>query len=159
MIHEVSWNAPKSIWKRILSCDSIFSIFWNVPKSKNFIFGWNAIFFLSDSENGKNGAFQPKIKFFDFGAFQKIDKMLSHDKIFFHMLFGAFHVMKFSWNFHDTSCRSWISGMDATSSRKLSKRKRLFFQKTVFIIIHRWIHLSLPQKSDKKNVNKKREQF
>ena len=31
------------------------------------------------------------MKFFDFWAFQKIEKMLSHDKILFHMLFGAFH--------------------------------------------------------------------
>ena len=38
---------------------------------------------------------EPKLKFFDFGAFQKIEKMPSHDKILFHMLFGAFH---------DTSC-------------------------------------------------------
>ena len=36
-----------------------------------------------------------KMKFFDFGAFQKNEKMLSHDKILFHMIFGAFH---------DTSC-------------------------------------------------------
>ena len=35
------------------------------------------------------------MKFFDFGAFQKIEKMPSHDKILFHKLFGAFH---------DTSC-------------------------------------------------------
>ena len=33
---------------------------------------------------------EPKMKSFDFGAFQKIMKMLSHDKINFHMLFGAF---------------------------------------------------------------------
>ena len=38
---------------------------------------------------------EPKMKFFDFRAFQKIEKMPSHDKILFHMLFGAFH---------DTSC-------------------------------------------------------
>ena len=31
------------------------------------------------------------MKFFDFGAFQKIMKMLSHDKILFHILFVAFH--------------------------------------------------------------------
>ena len=31
------------------------------------------------------------MKFFDFGAFQKIMKILSHYKIIFHMLFGAFH--------------------------------------------------------------------
>ena len=29
--------------------------------------------------------------FFDFGAFQKIRKMLSREKIIFHMLFGASH--------------------------------------------------------------------
>ena len=32
-----------------------------------------------------------QIKFFDFGAFQKIMKMLSREKILFHMLFGASH--------------------------------------------------------------------
>ena len=31
------------------------------------------------------------MKFFDFEAFQKIVKMLSHDKILVHMLFEAFH--------------------------------------------------------------------
>ena len=34
---------------------------------------------------------EPKMKLFDFGAFQKILKILSHDKILLHMLFGAFH--------------------------------------------------------------------
>ena len=34
---------------------------------------------------------EPKIKFFDFGAFQKIMKMVSREKIIFHMLFGASH--------------------------------------------------------------------
>ena len=38
------------------------------------------------------------MKFFDFAAFQKIKKMLSHDNILFHMLFGAFH---------DTTCSSY----------------------------------------------------
>ena len=32
---------------------------------------------------------EPKMKFFDFGAFQKIMKTLSRDKILFHMLFEA----------------------------------------------------------------------
>ena len=31
------------------------------------------------------------MKSFDFGAFQKIMKMLSREKILFHMLFGASH--------------------------------------------------------------------
>ena len=31
------------------------------------------------------------MKFFDFGEFQKIMKMLSREKIIFHMLFGASH--------------------------------------------------------------------
>jgi len=34
---------------------------------------------------------EPKMKFFDFGAFQKIMKMLSREKYIFHMLFGASH--------------------------------------------------------------------
>ena len=38
-------------------------------------------------------------KIFGFGAFQKIQKMLSHDKILFHMLFGAFH---------DTPCITFL---------------------------------------------------
>ena len=37
---------------------------------------------------------------FYFGAFQKIIKILSHDKILFHMLFGAFH---------DTPCKNKAS--------------------------------------------------
>ena len=32
------------------------------------------------------------MKLFDFGAFQNFKQMLSHDKIIFHMLFGAFQV-------------------------------------------------------------------
>ena len=32
------------------------------------------------------------MELFDFGAFQNFMQMLSHDKIIFHMLFGAFHV-------------------------------------------------------------------
>ena len=34
---------------------------------------------------------EPKLKFFDFWAFGKKCQKLSHDKIIFHMLFGAFH--------------------------------------------------------------------
>ena len=40
------------------------------------------------------------MKLFDFGAFQKIMKMLSHNKILFHKLFGAFH---------DTPCNNFWS--------------------------------------------------
>ena len=35
---------------------------------------------------------EPKMKFFDFWAFRKKWQKLSHDKIIFHMLFGAFHI-------------------------------------------------------------------
>ena len=58
---------------------------------------WNAPFYLTDSENGIKSKTEkePKMKFVDFGAFQKITKMLSRDKILLQMLFGAFH---------DTSC-------------------------------------------------------
>ena len=34
---------------------------------------------------------EPKMKLFDFETFQKIMQMLSHDKIIFHVLFGAIH--------------------------------------------------------------------
>ena len=34
---------------------------------------------------------EPKMNFFDFGAFKKIMKMPSREKIIFHMLFGASH--------------------------------------------------------------------
>ena len=34
---------------------------------------------------------EPKIKFFDFGAFQKIKKMVSREKIIFHEIFWASH--------------------------------------------------------------------
>ena len=35
---------------------------------------------------------EPKMKFIDFWAFQNFVQLLSHDKIIFHMLFGAFHI-------------------------------------------------------------------
>ena len=35
---------------------------------------------------------EPKMKFFDFGAFQNKMQIPSHDKIIFHVLFGAFHI-------------------------------------------------------------------
>ena len=35
---------------------------------------------------------EPKMKFFDFGAFQNKMQLPSHDKIIFHMLSGAFHI-------------------------------------------------------------------
>ena len=34
---------------------------------------------------------EPKMKFFDFGAFQKIKKMVSREEILFHILFEASH--------------------------------------------------------------------
>ena len=53
----------------------------------------NASFFLSDSEmhviNFKTEK-EPKMKFFDFEAIRKNGKSL-HDRIMFHMLFGAFN--------------------------------------------------------------------
>ena len=45
---------------------------------------WHVINFKAEKE--------PKMKLFDFGAFQNLKQMLSHDKIIFHMLFGAFQV-------------------------------------------------------------------
>ena len=60
---------------------------------------------FSDSENGQNGTFrrkknvinfqtkkEPKMKFFDFGAFQNKMQMSSHDKIIFRILFETFHI-------------------------------------------------------------------
>ena len=35
---------------------------------------------------------EPKIKFFDFGVFQINEYMKLHDKIIFHMIFGAFQI-------------------------------------------------------------------
>ena len=43
---------------------------------------------------------EPKMKFFDFEAFQKIRKILSREKYIFHMLFGAFHSHKMFKTFH-----------------------------------------------------------
>ena len=66
--------------------------FRNAPKSKMFIFGdgglisknYHVINFKTEKEL--------KVELFDFWAFQNFMQMLSHDKIIFHMLFGAFHV-------------------------------------------------------------------
>ena len=58
------------MWKMILSRDSIGIIFWNTPKSKNVIFGFFSVLTLATCQ------------FFE---------MLSHAKIIFRMLFGAFY--------------------------------------------------------------------
>ena len=71
------YEVPQKVCERYIFMWCI--CFWNAPKSNNFIFCfktdhvpffemphffmfvfWNAPFFLSDSENGKNGAFQKK---------------------------------------------------------------------------------------------------
>ena len=70
-------NAPKSMWKRNLSCDGICIFFRNAPKSKMFIFCFqnqmrkkardqlNFSHLILKTEN------EPKMNIFDFGAFRK----------------------------------------------------------------------------------------
>ena len=62
---------------------------------ERYIFHVMAYAFLSESDR-KNGAFQkaenePKMKLFDFGAFQKQMHMPSREKYIFHVLFRTFH--------------------------------------------------------------------
>ena len=105
----------------ILSCDCICILFWNAPKSKNFIFGsfsveidhelifWNVPFFWFSESDRKNG------------AFQKIIQMLSHDKIISHILSRAFHdtprIMSVAndWN-HFLVARRFLAYMVTQSS-------------------------------------------
>ena len=56
-IHEVSWNAPKSMWKRILSCDRIFPIFSRYPIFPIWFLKWEK-WGISTNSNIKNWAFQ-----------------------------------------------------------------------------------------------------
>ena len=135
IIRGVIWNAPKRLWKMILSCDDICPIYLKCPKIEEFHFRflfcfkidhvrkirnaplfyvrniWNAPFFPFSESDRKNGAFQQKKRLESlafrkntwsilkqkrnrkwnssiFGHFRKKQK-LSHDKIIFHMLFGA----------------------------------------------------------------------
>ena len=57
--------------------------FFEMPHFSHLILKMHVINFLTEKE--------PKMKFFDFGAFQKIRKILSREKYIFHMLFGASH--------------------------------------------------------------------
>ena len=57
---------------------------WGISKNKH------VINFLTEKE--------PKMKFFDFGAFQKIRKILSREKYIFHMLFGVSPGTPCTWN-------------------------------------------------------------
>ena len=41
---------------------------------------------------------EPDMKFFDFGSFQILRQILSHDKIIFDIVFGAFHITSRSLN-------------------------------------------------------------
>ena len=46
-IREVIWNAPKSIWKVILSCDGICNFILKCPKIEEFHF-WFLFYFKTD---------------------------------------------------------------------------------------------------------------
>ena len=65
----------------VLSCDNIFIIFEMLHFRRFEIFDMSYFSY-----------FILKMNFIDFEAFQKIMKMLSHDKTIFHILFRAFHV-------------------------------------------------------------------
>ena len=95
------WNAPKSnnfifgSFSAFLKCP-IFPIwFWNGKngafrkKSNPYMVRKLGISKKMHVINFKTGK-EPKMKFFDFWAFQNFKRMLSHDKIIFHMLFGHF---------------------------------------------------------------------
>ena len=62
LIQRVWWDAPKSMWKMYFSRDSIFLIFWNAPKSKNFIF----CFFSVKNWSHANFFEMPNFFMFDF---------------------------------------------------------------------------------------------
>ena len=69
---------------------------WGISKKSNIkkwgnSKNWHLINFTIEKE--------ARMKFFDFGAFQKIMKKLSHDKILFHMFLGHFMIPRVSgWN-------------------------------------------------------------
>ena len=44
LIQGVSWNAPKRMWRRYFSRESICNFSWNAPKSNIFIFGSFLVF-------------------------------------------------------------------------------------------------------------------
>ena len=113
IIGEELSNAPKSTWKIILSCDGNLHFILKCPKIEEFhvrsLFCFkidHMLFFkcpifpfcfwkwgiskkhVINFEKEK----EPKMKFIDFWTFHNFMQMLSHAKIIFHMLFGAFHV-------------------------------------------------------------------
>ena len=59
---------------------------WGISKNSN-IKKWGISKHVIKSKIEK----EPKLKFVNLGAFQKITKMVSHDKILLHMFFGVFH--------------------------------------------------------------------
>ena len=89
----VMWNAPISMWKMVLSCDNNCIIIWNAPIIEEFHFRFFFCFkidyvlllyvinFTTENES--------KMKLFDFGAFQKIMKMLNRGPL---------------WTVHMTKC-------------------------------------------------------
>ena len=55
---------------------------------------------------------EPKIKFFDFRAFQINGQMPSHDKIIFHMVFGAYYITT-------RNCQLWLVYFKAYERKEL----------------------------------------
>ena len=76
-------KCPTFLCSKYLKCP-IFPIwFWKWEKWGNSN-NSHVINFITEKE--------PKMKFFDFGAFQNEMQMLSHHKIIFQMVFWAFHI-------------------------------------------------------------------
>ena len=91
-IRGVIWNAPKSMWKMILSCDCICPFIWNAPKSKNLIFGSFSVLKLVTCEKFE----MPHFSMFEifemphFSHFQNQIGKMGHFKYFEHKKVGHF---------------------------------------------------------------------
>ena len=94
-IRWVTWNAPKSMWKMILSCDRICLKFWNAPKSNNFIFGSFSVLKSITCSNFEMPRFL-MFENFEMPHFSylilKMGKM-GHFKIFEHKKAGHFKIL------------------------------------------------------------------
>ena len=94
LIRGITWNTPKIMCKRILSCDSICN-FSNALKSKIFNFGSFSIFILKTCFFSKRLILLCSIfwnaPFSLFSASNRL-QMPSYDQFLFHMLFGTFYI-------------------------------------------------------------------
>ena len=104
LIRGIRWNALKSMWKRLVSCDAICIYFLNAPKSKDFNFGRFCVWVTCFSIEMPHFKLLEDLEMPQFSYFQNQMGNMEHFKDFERLKVGHFEEKVFkqkkdrNWN-------------------------------------------------------------